>query len=301
MAILRQTTLKNPIHCAGVGLHSGVRVTLTLAPAEADSGIRFIRTDHAGNQAIIPARWDAVVDTKLCTVLGNQAGVTVGTVEHLMAALAGQGIDNADIYLDAGEVPIMDGSSSDFVFLIESAGTVELSAARRAIQLHERITVGDDTAGATLSAAPMAIFEGAIDFPSAAIGRQERVFRLTEGAFKRDLARARTFGFVEQVDQLRKIGLARGASLDNAVGIQGDKVLNIGGLRWADEFVRHKLLDAVGDLALAGLPILGRYRGHRAGHAVHNQLLRALFDRPAAWSIVELEVPSLAEPVRATA
>ncbi|GIL39789.1 UDP-3-O-acyl-N-acetylglucosamine deacetylase [Roseiterribacter gracilis] len=303
MPAARQITLKSAIDCSGVGLHSGARVRLELHPAPADAGIRFIRTDLAGEAAILPARWDAVVDTKLCTVLGNQAGTTIGTIEHLMAALAGLGIDNAEIRLDGPEVPIMDGSSEAFVFLLECAGTVEQDAPKRAIEVLQRISVGDDKAGASIMPAATASFEFTIDFRSAAIGRQERIYRPAPGAFKRELSRARTFGFVEEVDQLRRIGLARGASLDNAVGISGDKVLNIGGLRYADEFVRHKLLDAIGDLALAGMPLLGRFHGHRAGHAVNNQLLRALLAKPDAWTVVELPAAEEArfEQVRASA
>jgi UDP-3-O-[3-hydroxymyristoyl] N-acetylglucosamine deacetylase len=303
MPAARQITLKSEIDCTGVGLHSGARVRLELHPAPADSGIRFVRTDLPGKAAILPARWDAVVDTKLCTVLGNQAGTTIGTIEHLMAALAGLGIDNAEIRLDGPEVPIMDGSSEAFVFLLECAGTVEQDAPKRAIEVLQRVSVGDDKAGATIMPASSTSFEFTIDFRSAAIGRQERSYRPSQGAFKSELARARTFGFVEEVDQLRRIGLARGASLDNAVGISGDKVLNVGGLRYADEFVRHKLLDAVGDLSLAGMPLQGRFHGHRAGHAVNNQLLRALLAKRDAWTVVELPAVEEArfEQVRASA
>lgn len=303
MPAARQITLKSAIDCSGVGLHSGARVRLELHPAPADTGIRFVRTDLTGEAALLPARWDAVVDTKLCTVLGNQAGTTIGTIEHLMAALAGLGIDNAEIRLDGPEVPIMDGSSEAFVFLLECAGTVELDAPKRAIEVLQRVAVGDDKAGAAIMPASSAAYEFTIDFRSAAIGRQERTYRPAPGAFKRELSRARTFGFVEEVDQLRRIGLARGASLDNAVGIAGDKVLNIGGLRYADEFVRHKLLDAIGDLALAGMPLLGRFHGHRAGHALNNQLLRALLAKPDAWTVVEVPAAEETrfEQVRATA
>ena len=284
---VRQKTLKSRINCNGVGLHSGRRVMLTIGPAATDTGIQFKRTDAAGMGAVILARWDRVVDTKLCTVIGNGDGVVVSTVEHLMAAFAGLGIDNATIEIDGPEVPIMDGSAEAFVFLIECAGIVEQSATRKRIRILKSITVGDDRANATLVPAPYASLDFALDFPNPAIGKQERSVRLAEDAFKRELSRARTFGFAEEVELLRKAGLARGGSLDNAVVIGADRVLNREGLRYGDEFVRHKLLDAMGDLYLAGAPIEGRFLGARSGHALNNQLLRALFDDADAWVLVD--------------
>ncbi len=289
----RQKTLKTRISCSGVGLHSGRRVTLTIGPAAIDSGIQFKRVDPAGLGAIIPARWDHVVDTRLCTVIGNGEGVVVGTVEHLMAAFSGLSIDNAMIEIDGPEVPIMDGSADAFVFLIECAGIAEQSAARRRIRILKHLSVGDERANVALTPAPFASLDFALDFPNPAIGRQEKSVRLEEDAFKRELSRARTFGFADEVELLRKAGLARGGSLDNAIVIGADRVLNREGLRYGDEFVRHKMLDAMGDLYLAGAPIEGRFWGARSGHALNNTLLKALFADTDAWTyVVDDAVPS---------
>jgi len=302
---VRQKTLKSRINCSGVGLHSGKRVMLTIGPAPTDTGIRFKRIDPAGLGAVIPARWDHVVDTKLCTVIGNEDGVVVSTVEHLMAAFSGLGIDNATIEIDGPEVPIMDGSADAFVFLLECAGIVEQSAPRKRIRILKTISVGDDRANAALTPAPCASLDFALDFANPAIGRQEKSVRLGEDAFKRELSRARTFGFAEEVELLRKAGLARGGSLDNAIVIGADRVLNREGLRYGDEFVRHKMLDAMGDLYLAGASIEGRFLGARSGHALNNQLLRALFANPDAWVLVDdMTAPvewSDAEMLQATA
>jgi len=298
---MRQKTLKTRINCSGVGLHSGRRVRLTIGPAAVDAGILFKRIDTK-DEIVIPARWDRVVDTRLCTVIGDGNGTTIGTIEHLMAALSGLGIDNAVIEIDGPEVPIMDGSADAFVFLIECAGIVEQSAPRKRIKILKKVAVGDGESGASLTPAPFAALDFALDFASPAIGRQERSVRLANGTFKRDLSRARTFGFAEEVEQLRKAGLARGGSLDNAVVIAADRVLNREGLRYADEFVRHKLLDAVGDLYLAGAPIEGRFRGVRSGHALNNQLLRALFADADAWMLTDdYDVASESEIRQATA
>ena len=287
-AAIRQTTLAAPIHCTGTGVHSGLPVTLRLLPAPADRGIVFRRVDL--EPAVeIPALWDRVVDTKLCTVLGSADGaVTVGTVEHLMAALAGCQIDNLVIEIDGPELPIMDGSAEPFVFLIECAGVARLDAARKAIKVLRAIEVIDGDKRAILSPASDFSLDLEIEFAASVVGRQSRVTTLAPDAFKRDISRARTFGFLHEVDALRRIGLARGGSLENAVVIDGDTVMNEGGLRYADEFVRHKLLDAVGDLYLAGRPLLASFDATRCGHALNNQLLRALFANPDAW--VEVEV-----------
>jgi len=287
LAATRQRTLKNRIGCSGIGLHSGRRINLTIAPAAIDVGIQFKRVDTPGRTTVIPARWDHVVDTKLCTVVGNGDGVVVGTVEHLLAAFAGVGIDNATVEIDGPEVPIMDGSAEAFVFLAECAGIVEQSAPRRRIRILKRVTVGDDQASASLTPAPCFILDFALDFASPAIGRQERSVRLVDGTFKRELSRARTFGFAEDLEHLRRAGLARGGSLDNAVVIGADRVLNREGLRYGDEFVRHKMLDAMGDLYLAGAAIEGRFNGVRSGHALNNRLLRALFADRDAWDWVD--------------
>lgn len=284
-SLMRQKTLKTRINCTGVGLHSGRRVRLTIGPAAIDAGILFKRTDEAGNGAVIPARWDRVVDTRLCTTIGDGNGVAVGTVEHLMAAFSGLGVDNAMVEIDGPEVPIMDGSADAFVFLIECAGFAEQSAPRKRLKILKRVAVGDGESCAVLMPAPFAALDFSLDFPSPAIGRQDKSVRLVNGTFKRELSRARTFGFAEEVEQLRKAGLARGGSLDNAIVIGADRVLNREGLRYGDEFVRHKLLDAVGDLYLAGGLLEGRFQGVRSGHALNHQLLRALFADADAWTI----------------
>jgi UDP-3-O-[3-hydroxymyristoyl] N-acetylglucosamine deacetylase len=282
---LRQRTLKSSINCRGVGLHSGACVNITLRPATADSGIVFRRVDLPG-KPLIPARWDAVSDTRLNTCIANEDGVSVRTIEHLMAALAGSGIDNAVVDIDGPEVPVMDGSASPFLFLIACAGTIELSVPRRSIRVLKRVEVRDGEKVAALTPA----FNGfslrfEIDFADPAISRQEVQVHLREGAFKRDIGRARTFGFEHEVEALRAAGLARGGSLDNAVVIgRGSRILNEDGLRYDDEFVRHKVLDAVGDLYLAGAPIIGHFHGVRSGHALNNRLLHALFADESAWT-----------------
>lgn len=293
---IRQRTLKTPIGCTGIGLHSGAKVTMVLHPAEADSGIRFKRTDIAGRGALVPALWSAVGDTRMNTCLVNEAGVQVGTVEHLMSALAGSGIDNCLIEINGPEVPVMDGSAAPFLFLIECAGTVEQDEPRRAIRVLKPVVVTEDGKTASLTPAPGFSLRFEIDFASRAIARQEFSVQLTRGSFKSEISRARTFGFEQEVAMLRAAGLARGGSLDNAVVIDstGTKVLNDDGLRYGDEFVRHKILDAVGDLSLAGAPIVGAFHGVRSGHALNNKLLRALFADQTAWCVTTVAPGSAA-------
>ncbi len=278
-----QRTVKKPVRCTGIGLHTGATVALTISPAEPNSGFVFIRSDLAGAAAVIQGRWDHVVDTRMCTVLGNGHGTTVGTVEHLMAALAGCGVDNAVITLDNIEVPIMDGSAEPFVAAIERIGTVAQNAPRRAIRVLKPVTVTDGGKSASFTPGDAPGFSFEIDFENTVIAHQSHAVELDGDSFKEEISRARTFGFLHEVEGLRKMGLARGGSLDNAVVIDGDHVMNEGGLRFADEFVRHKILDAVGDLYLAGGPIIGHFHGHRSGHALNNQLLRALFADRSAW------------------
>ncbi|GAB6051621.1 UDP-3-O-acyl-N-acetylglucosamine deacetylase [Magnetospira thiophila] len=291
--VLHQATLKSSISCSGVGLHTGARISMTLRPADPGRGIVFHRSDISGRGAEIPARWDHVVDTRLCTTLGNAEGATIGTVEHLMAALAGCGIDNVEIDINGPEVPIMDGSAAPFVFLIECAGRLEQDAPRRAIRVEKPVSVGDDKRYAELSPAPGMLLGFEIDFDSAAIARQEMQISINHDDFKNELSRARTFGFLHEVEQLRAMGLARGGSLDNAVVVSGDRVLNEEGLRYDNEFVRHKMLDALGDLYLAGAPILGCFQGARCGHQANNAVLRALFADPSQWTMVELTAEDL--------
>lgn len=298
--MIRQRTLKAPINCTGIGLHSGSRVRMTLRPAPVDTGIVFVRTDLPADRALIPARWDRVSDTRLCTVVSNEAGAAVGTVEHLMAALRAAEIDNLFVELDAPEVPVMDGSSAPFVFLIECAGAVAQSAPRRVVRVLKEVRVEDGDKWAVLSPSALPSFHVEIDFASAAIRRQQGSLILADGAFKAEISRARTFGFLHEVEAMRKAGLARGGSLDNAVVISGDRIMNEGGLRYTDEFVRHKILDAVGDLYMAGHQIVGRFQALRPGHALNNRLLHALFADSAAWRLEEAELAQQ-EPLAAIA
>jgi UDP-3-O-[3-hydroxymyristoyl] N-acetylglucosamine deacetylase len=282
-----QKTLKRAIPCRGVGLHTGQTITMTLRPAAHDHGIVFVRTDITDHDNRIPARFDRVVDTRLCTVLANDAGARVGTVEHLMAAFAGCEIDNAVVEIDGPEVPIMDGSSEPFVFLIDCVGTRELDAPRRAIEIRKTVSVEHDGKRVTLSPAGSYAIDFEIDFASKAIGHATLGVELVNGTFRHELAQARTFGFLEEVEQLRAMGLACGGSLDNAIVVDGDTVLNEEGLRFPDEFVRHKVLDCVGDLYLAGAPLLGHVEAVKAGHHMNNAVLRALFADESAYAVVD--------------
>jgi UDP-3-O-[3-hydroxymyristoyl] N-acetylglucosamine deacetylase len=292
-----QQTLKAPIGCVGVGLHTGRRVSLNLRPADPGHGVVFRRTDLGRD---IQARFDRVVDTRLATVLGDQrwASARVGTVEHLLAALAALGIDNVLVELDGPEVPALDGSAAPFVFLLDCAGVIEQSVPRAQIEIRRTVRVSDGEAFAELrpsvSGRPGLEMALSIDFAAAAIGRQALSLRLTPETFRSELARARTFTMAEEVTQLRAAGLAQGGSLDNAVVVDQARILNPGGLRMRDEFARHKLLDAVGDLALAGAPLCGRFIAHRSGHALNNRLLRALFADVSAWRAVDAEPVSVA-------
>ncbi|HVO16837.1 MAG TPA: UDP-3-O-acyl-N-acetylglucosamine deacetylase [Alphaproteobacteria bacterium] len=284
-----QHTLKNAISCTGTGLHSGTKVTMTLCPAAPDTGIVFRRTDAAACGVEIAARWDNVVDTHLNTTIGNADGVKVGTIEHLMAALSGCAVDNAIVEIDGPEIPIMDGSAAPFVFLIECAGTVEQNRPRRAIEIVKPVSVRDDKRMAVLAPGGGFSVSVEIDFDSALVARQKLEVNLVNGAFRSEIARARTFGFDHEVEQLRAMGLARGGSLDNAVVVSGDRILNADGLRYDDEFVRHKVLDSIGDLYLAGAVIIGHFHGIRCGHSLNNKLLRSLFAQDDAWRPASLE------------
>jgi UDP-3-O-[3-hydroxymyristoyl] N-acetylglucosamine deacetylase len=286
----RQHTIKSQIGCVGVGVHSGRRVSLTLRPAPVGHGIVFHRTDL---DRAIPALFDRVVDTRLSTVISDPtwASARVGTIEHLMAALSAAGIDNALVELDGPELPILDGSAAPFLFLIDCAGTVEQAAPRPVIEVRRSVRISDGEAFAELQplgllprgTAPVLDMSLSIDFAASAIGQQSCALRLTTESFRRHVSRARTFAQAHEVEQLRAAGLALGGSLDNALVVDGAKVLNPGGLRMDNEFAAHKLTDAVGDLALAGAAIHGRFVAHRTGHALNNKLLRALFQTAANW------------------
>jgi UDP-3-O-[3-hydroxymyristoyl] N-acetylglucosamine deacetylase len=303
--MIKQTTLSHSVSCEGIGLHSGAMVQLVLKPAPAGSGITFKRTDMA-QHALVPARYDVVTETRLGTTLRNVQGVSVSTVEHLMAALWGAGVDNALIELDAPEVPIMDGSSAPFSALIAQAGLTRLAAPRRMVKLLKTVEVAE---GASLArVAPNTegeegcVLDITIDFNDTVIRRQSARFDFREVTFEQALSRARTFCFEHEVEAMRKAGLALGGSLDNAIVVGKDGVLNEGGLRFDHEFVHHKALDCVGDLFLAGLRIDGHFTFMRPGHGINNKLLRAVFADESAYAIVQAgAAPTLAPTGREAA
>lgn len=268
---------------AGVGVHTGRKVRVAVRPAPADHGLSFVRVDIADRDNVVPARGDQVVQTRMETVIGNDAGVTVATIEHLMAAFMALGVDNAVVELDGPEVPIMDGSAQAFVELLDRAGRREQDGSRRYIEILKPIEVRDGDKWARLIPADQ--FELAIEigFDSRVIGRQTLDVSIDEAAFRADLAFARTFGFAHEVEALRNAGLARGGSLENVVVIDGDRVLNPEGLRRPDEFVRHKAVDVLGDLSLLGAPVIGRFEGLYPGHGLNNALVRAVLGQPRAW------------------
>lgn len=283
-----QHTVKKAVSVTGIGVHSGAPATLTIKPAPAHAGITFIRSDVKDRPNMVPARWNAVSDTRLCTVLSNASNVTVSTVEHLLSACAALGLDNAAIEIDGPEVPIMDGSALPFIAALDAAGLIMQNAGRRVIRVLKPVSYKEDDKEAMLAPGSSRVFSFEINFATPLIGRQRYTHEVLEATYRNDIAGARTFGFLHEVEQLRKLGLARGGSLSNAIVIDGDKVMNPDGLRFKDEFVRHKILDAMGDIYLAGLQIIGHYHGLRAGHAMNNKLLGALFAQPDCYEIVEL-------------
>ena len=282
-----QHTLKTQTVFKGKGLHSGEPVTMIVMPAFAGHGIEFIRQDIDDEKAHIPAQWDLVEASQLCTLLKNKHGTTVSTVEHLMAAFSGMGIDNATILLDGPEVPILDGSSLLYIEAFERAGLVEQDIDRKAIRILKPIVVRDDEGRvARFEPDVSSVFEFTIDFDNTIIGKQSYVFELMEADdFKSQLANCRTFTRLQDVEMLTNAGLIKGGGLDNAVVFDKDKVLNTEGLRHKDEPVRHKILDAIGDIALAGAPIIGRFVCEKGGHALTNKLLRELFSHEDAYVI----------------
>ncbi len=282
-----QNTLKSAAAFTGFGLHGGQPVRMVVRPAPSDHGIWFRRTDVADRDQRVQARWDMVTPSSLCTVVENADGISVSTIEHVMAALAGFAIHNALIEIDGPEVPILDGSSVPFIEGFLTAGIEEQELPVRAIRVLKPVEVRAGAAVARLEPAEMLEIDFRIDFEDKAIGVQARRLNMANGAFVRELSDSRTFCRQSDVEAMRARGLALGGTLDNAVVFDGDQVLSPGGLRHADEPVRHKMLDAVGDLALAGGPILGRYVGERAGHALTNRLLRALFADPSAYALVD--------------
>ncbi|MFD1344521.1 UDP-3-O-acyl-N-acetylglucosamine deacetylase [Litorisediminicola beolgyonensis] len=284
-----QTTLRAPITFQGQGLHSGRPAKMTVRPAGAHHGIWFRRTDILVGDTLVPARWDAVERSPLCTRIRNGVGVEVSTIEHVMAALAGCGIHNALIEIDGPEVPILDGSAAPFVRGFLTRGLRMLNAPVVAIQVLTGVEVHTDQGWARLTPSDGLVMDFHIAFDDAAIGTQDRRLDLRNGAFVRELCDSRTFCRLSEVEEMRANGLALGGTYENAVVVDGDAVLSPGGLRHADEAVRHKMLDALGDLALAGAPILGHFTGHKAGHSMTNLLLHELFRADGAYRLVECD------------
>lgn len=290
-----QHTLSRPVELSGVGLHSGAETVLRLLPADTGSGLAFRRVDVTDRDNLVPARWDFVVDTRLCTVVANKAGVSVGTIEHLMAALSACGVDNAIIELDAPEVPIMDGSSAPFVEAIRSVGLKTQTAPRRAIKILKEVSVVDGDKTVTLKPGIGSRFKAGIDFSHPSIGQQSFEIELFNGEFETKISDARTFGFVHEVKALRAMGLALGGSLDNAVVLDEKTIMNPEGLRHDDEFARHKVLDAVGDIYIAGGPMIGHYEASKPGHNMNNRVLHELFSNPDNWEWVDLYMNTAAD------
>jgi len=282
-----QSTIGDSVRVVGIGVHSGARVSLSLHPADPDTGIVFVRTGLEGGEVEIPAAWHNVSATDLCTMVGDPRAASVATIEHLMAALRGLGVDNVVVEIDGGEVPVMDGSSEAFVEAIDQVGLVRQAARRRMLKILKPIRVENGSAWAELRPHEGSRYEVTIDFANPVIGRQSIGVDLTPDVFRRQIARARTFGFVADLEKLLPMGLCRGSSLENSVAIKDDRILNPEGLRFVDEFVRHKLLDAIGDLALSGAPIQGLYRSYKGGHKLNFLTLSALLADPTAWAMVE--------------
>lgn len=289
MSTIKQRTIKQVVSMTGITLHGGERVALTLRPAPANTGVIFRRVDLS-SPVDIPAKANKVTETVLQTVL-SEGNAKVGTVEHLLSALAGLGIDNIYADVDAKEIPIMDGSSAPFIYFIRSAGIIEQNAPKRFIRIKKPIEVKADDKWATLKP-----YEGfkvtfTIDFnhPVLQDHDQSATFEFSCEDYIKEVSRARTFGFVSGLEKLREMGLAKGGSLDNAIGLDDYRILNEGGLRYEDEFIKHKILDAIGDLYLLGAPLLGAYEGYKSGHAVNNALCLALLERQDAWDYVTFE------------
>lgn len=293
---IHEHTLAGPAICAGVGVHTGERVRMSIRPAAPGTGIVFVRTDIKDRDNRIAAVGEAVTATQLGTIICNKAGVEVSTIEHLMAAFAALGVDNATVELDGPEVPIMDGSALPFIQLLDRAGFRRQHTPQQFIEILKPVRVEEGDKSAALLPCDRFEMFFEIEFATPLIGRQSVDLVITEESFRKELAAARTFGFVEEVEHLRSIGKARGGSLENAVVIDGDRILNPEGLRFADEFVRHKALDAVGDLYVLGAPLLGRFEGRKAGHSMNNKVVRALLAQPDAWRVVTL-TPEMAEAV----
>lgn len=284
-----QRTIANDISCVGIGLHTGMKITLTLKPGNADEGVRFIRTDIKDKNNVVEAGYKYVTNTMLGTTICNEDGVRVATIEHLMAALWGCGIDNCIVELDGPEIPIMDGSSEPFVFLIECAGTKSLNRTRKVIEVLKEIRVAEANGQGYISIKPSEDFSVGleIDFGDKVIANQKTAFNSKDLSFKSDLCRARTFCFEHEVEMMRQNGLARGGSLENAIVVGKEGIINKEGLRYVNEFVRHKVLDCIGDVYLAGGYLKGHVSGFKSGHGLNNRLLRDFFQDETAWRVIQ--------------
>jgi UDP-3-O-[3-hydroxymyristoyl] N-acetylglucosamine deacetylase len=282
---MSRRTLASEISVAGTALHAGGNVNLTLVPAPAGHGVIFRRSDRTNLEVM--ARYDKVGETRLGTVIAD-GDVTVGVIEHLMAAVAGAELDDLLVTVDGPEPPILDGDALSFLALIEKAGVREQAGARRGIKILKAVSAEQKGASCALQPADILSFEFEIEFPTKAIGRQSYAFPFSREGFAREIAPARTFGFMNELEALNKMNLARGASLKNTLAVDGDVVVNAELMRFPDEFVRHKILDAIGDMALAGAPLIGRFEGRKSGHALNNALLRALFADPGNYEFIQL-------------
>ena len=280
-----QTTLESSIIFSGVGLHSGKSVSLSIKPASKNHGILFKRKDIEIGNPIVRARWDYVSKTTLCTRITNEDGTAISTIEHLMAALAGCGVSNALIEIDSEEVPILDGSAAPFVKGILETGLKIISSSSRIIKITRPVMFENQFGWARLSPFKRPEMEYFIEFDDLVIGKQSKILNMSNGSFVKELCSSRTFCSNKDVENMRRNGLALGGNYSNALVVDGDKVLSPGGMRYQDEAVRHKMLDAFGDLALAGAPILGKYEGHKAGHSITNSLLRKLFSKPDCYVV----------------
>ncbi len=287
MFISSQKTINSKVSCNGVGLHSGINTVITLSPAPTNTGIVFRRADISSDKNTVKAHYKNVATTNLGTTIANEHGTKVATIEHLMAAIWGCGIDNLFIDIDGPEVPIMDGSSEPFVFLLECAGVNVQDQARHVIEIIKTVKIEED-GGKMIEVSPAAEFSVnlQIDFDHKQIQQQSFDYQTTFASFKNDLARARTFGFQHEIDQLHKMGLARGGSLKNAIVVGEHGILNEEGLRYENEFVRHKTLDFIGDIYLAGYYISGQFKGSKTGHSINNKMLHKLLGDETAWRLI---------------
>lgn len=291
---MKQRTIKKSVEIVGIGLHKGVPVKMTLEPLEADMGIIFYRNDEAITIELSP---ENVIDTKMATVIGKD-GVIISTIEHLLSAIYAYGIDNLRIVLDNDEIPILDGSSSGYCLLIDEVGIKELDVTKKAIKIKQEVSVEMDGKFVKVKPSNHIIYDFSIDFEHPAIGEQEFKFDYSIADYKENISRARTFGFLHEVQYLRSIGLAQGGSLDNAIVLDDQKILNPEGLRYDDEFVRHKILDAIGDMCLLGYTMIGEYNAHAGSHHLNHLLTKKLLENPANYEIIDLEAATKEDEVK---